>query len=87
MLVTERWVRVVRWACVLVMHLKDWPAQLLKLFAGNSAALALVAINVESLLALSPPRCTGVVGAVCHKWHLLGERQAKRTAILPLRQA
>jgi hypothetical protein len=38
------------------MHLKGWPAQLLKLFAGNSAALALVAIKVKTFLAFSPPR-------------------------------
>lgn len=70
-----------------MVHLKSWPAQLLKLFAGDSAALALVAINVEPLLAFSPPRCTGVVGAVCHEWHLPGEQQAKRTVTLLLRQA
>ena len=39
--------------------------------AVNSAPLALVVIKVETFLAFSPPRCTGVVGAVGHGQHLL----------------
>jgi len=49
-----------------MMHLKSGPSKLLKLFAGDSASLALVVVKVKSLLALSPPRWTGVVGVVKH---------------------
>jgi hypothetical protein len=53
------------------MHLKRRPSQLFKLLAGDSAALALVAVKVETFLAFSPPRRTDVVGAVGHGRHLL----------------
>jgi hypothetical protein len=61
------------------MHLKRGPAQLLKLFTGDPASLALVVVVVKTLLAFSPPRSTGVVGAIGHWQHLLGEQLTNNT--------
>jgi hypothetical protein len=55
------------------MHLKRGPAQLLKLIAGDPAALALVAVMVEAFLAFLPPYSTGVVGGIGHGAAPLGE--------------
>jgi hypothetical protein len=52
------------------MHLKDWPLQFLKLLTSDAAALALMVVKVKTFLTFSPPRRTGVVGAVVHGWHL-----------------
>jgi len=64
------------------MHLKSGPSKLLKMFAGDPASLALVAVKVEPLLTFSPPRWTGVVGAVEHVWAPPGERLPNNTMIL-----
>lgn len=61
------------------MHLKRRPSKLLKLFAGDPAALALMAVAVKTLLAFSPPRGTGVVGAVRHWWAPPGGRPPNNT--------
>ena len=62
-----------------MMHLQRRPGQFFKLFAGNAAALALVAIKVKTFLTFAPPRGTCVVGVVGHERTPLGERLAKHT--------
>ena len=61
------------------MHLQRRPGQFFKLFAGNAASLALVAIKVKTFLTFAPPRGTCVVGVVGHGGTPLGERLAKHT--------